>query len=239
MRSECLDGELTRFGYSCATGPDDGPYVAILGDSHSDSFANQMAHAFGARGFGIRHYWYAECPVIGSGVGRFGVFSSECVKLSHEAHSATLHDGNLAGVVYAMRWSWYLNDPDKDRIRAYWRDKVGLPRGYDSMGAFRQEFTNSLAASISAYQARGVPVYLVSPVPGLSDDPVKAQALAKWLGFTAGFETLRRGVNIADYQAERVYFDAMVSDLQREVMFEGRAGKAQYYCRKSFGGMHC
>lgn len=220
MRAECLKGNLTRFGYSCATGADDEPYMAVMGDSHSDSLANQLAHAFGVRGLGMRHYWYAECPVIGSGVGRLGVFSPECAKLSHEAHAATLHDGNLAGVVYVLRWSWYLNDPDKDRIRAYWRDAAGLPRGHDSMGAFRQEFTHTLAASISAYQARGVPVYLVSPVPEVSDDPVKAQALAQWLGFTAGFETLRHGVKIAVYQAERAYFDALVSDLQREVTFE-------------------
>lgn len=221
LRAECLDGKLTRFGYSCATGLADQPYIAVMGDSHSDSLANQLARVFGVRGLGMRHYWYSECPVIGSGIGRLGVFSPECSKLGHEAHAATLHDGNLAGVVYIMRWSWYLNASDKDRIRAYWRDTAGLPRGYDSMSAFRQEFTQILAASLSAYQARGVPVYLVSPVPeASSDDPVRAQTLARWLGFTAEFERLSHGVKITDYQAERAYFDALVSNLKRKVTFE-------------------
>jgi len=233
MRADCLDGKLTRFGYSCAAGPADQPYIAVMGDSHSDSLANQLANVLGSSGLSMRHYWYAECPVIGSGVGRLGVFSPECAKLSHEAHAATLRDGNLAGVFYVMRWSWYLNDPDQDRIRAYWRDIAGLPRGYDSMSTFREEFTYHLAASISAYQANGVPVYLVSPVPEASDDPVKAQAMANWAGFSAAFERLRDGVKIADYQQERAYFDMMVSGLKREVGFVVLEVKG-VLCREAF-----
>lgn len=220
MRAECLAGELSAFGYSCAIGDQDGPYVALMGDSHSDALANQMAGVLTSQGLGLRHYWYSECPVIGSGVVGLGVFSAECEKLAHEAHAATLRDRKLAGVIYVMRWPWYLADPGKDTVRAYWRGFSGIPRGYEDMPEFRADFTKALAASIRAYAARGIRVYLVRPVPEVSEDPVKEHALALWYGSGSSFESLRQGVKLRDHEKYNEYFDAVVSDLRKQVSFK-------------------
>jgi peptidoglycan/LPS O-acetylase OafA/YrhL len=213
QRAACLRPQLTRFGYSCALGPQDGPYFALFGDSHSDAFANQLALVLARRGIGLRHYWYAECPTIGSGLGELGVFSDTCGKLSHEAHRAILSDANLTGVVYAARWAWYLNDPEPDSLRAYWRDTAGLPRGYPAMAAFRADFASVLTASVADFQARNVPVYLISPVPALPADPVRAQVLAAWRGANAGYDRLRAGIEIDSYKAERAAFDKLFAKL--------------------------
>jgi peptidoglycan/LPS O-acetylase OafA/YrhL len=179
-RATCLQSRLTRFGYSCALGPEDSPYFALFGDSHSDVFANQLALTLAQRGIGLRHYWYAECPTIGTELSTMNVFSKECEKLSYEAHRKTLRDPGLVGVIYAARWPWYLNNPDEDLRRAYWRDAAGLPHGYTEMQDFRDDFAAILTTSVSNFSDRGVPVYIISPVPALSFDPVRVSVLSAW-----------------------------------------------------------
>ena len=213
QRARCLQPALTRFGYSCALGPLDGPFFALMGDSHSDAFANQLATVLAARGIGLRHYWYAECPAIGSGLEAMGVFSQECGRLSHEAHRSVLRDRNLAGVIYAARWPWYVNDPSAERLRAYWRNEVGLPRNYASMKAFRDAFLAVLLASAVDFQARGVPVYVMTPVPSLPSDPVKTHVVASWFGTSSAFQTLSDGLDLTSYERERAAFDRLIAPL--------------------------
>jgi peptidoglycan/LPS O-acetylase OafA/YrhL len=212
-RARCTTPQLTRFGYSCAIGAADGPFFALFGDSHSDVFANQLATELAKNGIGLRHYWYAECPTIGSGLGELGVFSDECGRISHEAHRAVLQDPNLAGVVYAARWPWYLNDPSDANWGAYWRDSTGMPRGYVDMTAFRADFTSVLRASIADFQQRQLPIYLISSVPSQPSDPVRAQVLFAWHGLNAEYETLLRGVPTDFYLQDRAAFDQLYSDV--------------------------
>lgn len=214
-RSTCMQHELTRFGYSCAIGPKDGPFFALFGDSHSDVYANQLALILGENGIGLRHYWYAECPTIGSGLGELGVFSAECAKISHESHQNALLDPNLVGVIYAARWPWYLNAPTVQNTAAYWRNAAGLPRGFTDMAQYRADFAAVLAASIADFQQRNLPVFLISPAPSLPHDPVKAQVLASWIGMTTAFLDLQKGVSLQTYSLERAQFDKMFADLEK------------------------
>jgi peptidoglycan/LPS O-acetylase OafA/YrhL len=157
-RAECVQGQLTRFGYSCALGPRDGKFFALFGDSHSEVFANQLSRILAKDGIGLRHYWYAECPLIGSGLSALGAFSDTCGKIAHEAHRNVLGDVNLSGIIYAARWPWYLNEGNPDLLRAYWRGADGLPRNYASMAEFRADFGTVLDDSLKRFSARGVPV---------------------------------------------------------------------------------
>lgn len=216
-RSVCLQPALTRFGYSCAIGPQDGPFFALFGDSHSDVFANQLAIFLAENGIGLRHYWYAECPTIGSQLGNLSVFSSECAKISHEAHLTALRDPNLVGVVYAARWPWYLNAPTAQNIGAYWRNAAGMPRGFADMAVYRAKFAEVLKSSIADFAKRELPVFLISPVPSLPHDPVRAQVVATSLGAGAAFEKLEMGTPLNEYNRDRSAFDQMFADLQKSV----------------------
>lgn len=215
-RPACLQPQLTRFGYSCALGPTDGPFYALFGDSHSDVFATELARMLAQDGIGLRHYWYAECPAIGSGLAALNVFSDACTGLSHEAHRAALGDANLAGVIYAARWQWYLNDDDPDLLRAYWRDAKGLPRNHASMAEFRTKFMAVLTDSLRGFQRRGVPVFIMTPVPGLPADPVKSQVLSAWRGPTAQYTQIRQGIGLDRYLAERRVFDQLFAPLANQ-----------------------
>ncbi|MCU0802389.1 MAG: acyltransferase [Rhodobacteraceae bacterium] len=212
-RQRCTTPQLTRFGYSCVVGASEGPYFALFGDSHSDVFANQLAIQLAASGIGLRHYWYAECPTIGSGLGELGVFSEECGRISHEAHRAVLQDPDLAGVVYALRWPWYLNDATPSNRSAYWRDVSGLPRGYADMARFREDFAAILRTSVADFEQRNLPIYLIAPVPSLPSDPVKAQVLSLWHDQSAAYRRLLGGVTMDSYLQERAAFDRLYADI--------------------------
>jgi peptidoglycan/LPS O-acetylase OafA/YrhL len=214
-RSACMQRELTRFGYSCAMGPTDGPFFALLGDSHSDVFANQLAIVLAEKGIGLRHYWYAECPSIGSGLGNMGVFSSECAKISHEAHQSILLDPNLAGVIYAARWPWYLNDKTAQNVGASWRAASGVPRGYTDMAMYRSDFAAAFKASIADFGMRNVPVFIISPVPSLTHDPVRAQVLGSWGRMGTAYAKLASGAPLDEYNREREQFDQMFADIEK------------------------
>lgn len=212
-RARCMAGGLTANGYSCAHGPATAPFVALFGDSHSDAIAHQLGLALARQGIGLRHYWYAECPVIGSGQERLGVFSPACDRLSHEAHRAALRDPGLVGVVYAARWPWYLADPDAATRRAYWRDASGLPRGHAAMGRFRQEFIAILGQSAQQFQARQVPVHVLTPVPRLAVDPVRALVLDRWQGWGWQRDALAAGLEPEARQRDQAVFDAAFAPL--------------------------
>ena len=215
-RAYCVQPQLTRFGYSCALGPTDGPFYALFGDSHSEVFSTQLARVLAEDGIGLRHYWYAECPVIGSGLAALRVFSDTCTRLSHEGHRAALSDPALAGVIYAARWPWYLNDANPNQMRSYWRDAKGIARNQTSMEAFRSGFISTLTASVHDFKRRGVPVFIMTPVPSLPVDPVKSQVLSLWHGATPAFEQIRYGHDLEDYLLERHIFDELFAPLAQE-----------------------
>jgi peptidoglycan/LPS O-acetylase OafA/YrhL len=215
-RVYCVQPQLTRFGYSCALGPTDGPFFALFGDSHSEVFSTQLAHVLAKDGIGLRHYWYAECPVIGSGLAALRVFSETCTRLSHEGHRAALGDPALAGVIYAARWPWYLNDASPDQMRSYWRDARGIARNQASMEAFRSAFMTALTDSVHDFRRRGVPVFIMTPVPSLPADPVKSQVLSRWHGATPTFTQIGQGLNLDDYLSERHVFDEFFIPLAQE-----------------------
>lgn len=212
-RAGCMTPQLTRHGYSCLLGAEDAPFVALFGDSHSDSIAYPLALALAEQGIALRHFWYAECPVIGSGVERLGLFSAPCAGLSHEAHRATLRAPGLVGVIYAARWPWYLNEPDQVNRRAYWRDSTGLPRGFAGMEPFRQQFVAVLAKSAEEFHARGVPVHLLTPVPSLPVDPVRAGVLDLWQGWPWQNAALDPGSVLKTYRQDRQAFDRAIAPL--------------------------
>ncbi|SEN50122.1 Peptidoglycan/LPS O-acetylase OafA/YrhL, contains acyltransferase and SGNH-hydrolase domains [Loktanella fryxellensis] len=215
-RARCMTGELTLYGYSCLIGPADRPYVALIGDSHSDALAQQLALALDARGLSLRHYWYAECPAVGADLAALDVFPDTCTRLSVEAHQAVMRDPALAGVIYSLRWPWYLDDPDDRNIRATWRGADGMPRGFADMVGFRTDFTAILATSLRQFADRGTPVWLVSPVPSLPDDPVRRQAIDLWHG--DGMKNpMMDGIAMTGYLTERATFDRMVADLSATV----------------------
>ncbi|WP_235841936.1 acyltransferase family protein [Cereibacter johrii] len=213
-REDCLTPQLTRFGYSCALGPRQGPFVALFGDSHSDAIANQLARILSSQSIGLRHYWYAECPTIGSGLDQLGVFSDTCTRLSHEAHRAALRDSGLVGVVYAARWPWYLNDPDPENLRAYWRAASGLPRRFADMNDYRRKLMEGLRKSVLDFTAQGVPVHVMTPVPSPGGDPVRERVLANWPG--RDLWATPGEVPLKDALADRAAFDRVIAPLAEE-----------------------
>lgn len=212
-RARCIAGEITQFGYSCRIGTGDRPYIALFGDSHSDAIATALIAKFDQMGYDTHHYWYAECPVIGAGLAQLAVFSTTCEKLSFAAHSNVLGDRNAAGVVYAMRWSWYLEPVNDENIRAYWRDTRGLPAGFERVSDFRQAFTSTLAASVQAFSQTGRPIYLVSPTPSFETDPVHRGALAAWYRSGTRESVRTPAIQTSDYMAQRRHFDQLYASL--------------------------
>lgn len=228
MRAECIRGAITLYGYSCSYGSADAPFIALFGDSHSDAIAHQLSLAVAQRGLAVRHYWFAECPMIGSAQEQLGVFSRPCDALSHEAHSAVLREPGLAGVIYAARWPWYLNDPDDDLRRAYWRDARGLPHGYADMETFRTQFLAIWSESAKAFQRRKVPVMVLAAVPKHEADPVRQKALTQWHPWMGAWISDPSNGEPTLSDKERAASDLVLERLSRESFVEILEGTAAF-----------
>lgn len=215
MRAVCLESQLTLHSNSCVYGSPELPFVALFGDSHSDAIAFPLAQALSQYGIGVRHFWYAECPVIGSGLEQLDVFSDACNNLSHEAHRFALRAQGLVGAVYVARWPWYLAADDQNVRRAYWRDAKGLPRGQPDMIQFRSDFTRIFAESASAFAERNVPVHILSPLPRLPTDPVKAQVLDLWRNWDWQRKSLDHSLIQRQNAEDRRIFDEVIQPLVR------------------------
>lgn len=213
LRSTCMAGEITQFGYSCLIGEGNRPYFALLGDSHSDAIAYNLAVKLDHLGYDLRHYWYAECPVVGAGLAKLSVFSSTCEKLNLEAHREILRDKDIAGVVYAMRWPWYLDAGNTENIRSYWRNEVGAPIGYNMIGEYRADFISIFEASLNALWTKGIPSYLVAPAPVFENDPIRHGVLSRWYRAAANPSVRTNSVSVPDYMSQRIQFDAMIATL--------------------------
>lgn len=236
-RSRCMEGELTDSGYSCSMGPEGKPIIAIVGDSHSDAIANDFSHRVEDLGFQTSHYWYAECPAIGSQLYSLKTFSRDCERLSSEAHQILLGEPRLHAVFYVVRWDWYLGAAT-DSERAYWRDASGHPGDYPDFQNYLEQMREVLRRSIEAFTRDGVQVYLLGPIPTQGFDPVREASLDAWYRPDWWSSRRRELTQVEDYSSSVLAFEGFVRELVEgtdvQIIMPGPALCDDLECRAEF-----
>ena len=211
-RARCMEGELTRDGYSCAYGPVTERKVVLIGDSHSDALARPLSEAFRARGYMTVHYWSWECPPIGTQLHRLSMFSRTCERLSFEAHEQLLAMPGVDAVVYAALWPWYLGYGTGDMPRHLQRGPIGTPDAA-TLAVYQRDFMAQFRTTVSAIADRGLSVYIVAPVPIHAQSLPEQKALNTWYRPDSWKVPLNDALSRAAYDAQRGLFQQMIDGI--------------------------
>jgi peptidoglycan/LPS O-acetylase OafA/YrhL len=208
-RERCLTGELGTKGYSCSYGALSERKALLIGDSHSDVFANPLSQLLQRNGMQLQHYWYAQCPPISSQLHALPGVSERCQKTGFEAHQAMATTQGVEAVFYALLWSWYLG-----------YEPGSVPKFFEpgqGSDASRQEFTETFIeqfhASVKAAIGRGLSVYIIAPAPVYTVNVPDTAAKTAWYLPQGWGNKAKLILPRSEYQRQRQMFDRMVAPL--------------------------
>lgn len=187
MRDKCSShiGRYLAPEAACKLG-DSGPVVgALLGDSHSDSFAYPLHEMLSEAGVQLKHMWYSGCPPI---PGLYRVDQSAAHKC--DSYNCDVFDELMLRkhevVVLSSRFTQYYQKTPYDNLEGGIEPQNAFVDLEKFAGQKRNEKarkSNVLAAyvtGVSQYLDRGKKVILVYPIPeqGWDVPLVAAQRLA-------------------------------------------------------------